>query len=59
MVGTPLLQPALSPSADTCVRAVIRLVAAESVSASLDPMFGPRDHQGLEGTVVEMVHSKS
>ena len=59
MVGTPLLQPALSPSADTCVRAVIRPVAAESVSASLDPMFGPRDHQGLEGTVVEMVHSKS
>ena len=58
MVGTPHLQPALSPSADTCVRAVIRPAAAESVSASLDPMFDPQG-QGLEGTVVEMVHSKS
>ena len=57
MVGTPLLQPAPSLSADSCVRAVIRPVAAESVFASLDPMFDPRG-QGLEGTVVEMVHSK-
>ena len=62
MVGTPLLQPPPSLSADTCVRAVIRPVAAESAFATLDLMFGPRDHRrqgGLEGTVVEMVHSKS
>ena len=59
MVGTPLLQPVPSLSADTCVRVVIRPVAAESVSASLDPMFEPRGQGGLEGTVVEMVHSKS
>ena len=59
MVGIPLLQPVPSPSADTCVRVAIRPAAAEAVFASLDPMFDPRDHQGLEGTVVEMVHSKS
>ena len=59
MVGTPLSQPAPSLSADTCVRVVIRPAAAESVSASLDLMFGPRGQGGLEGTVVEMVHSKS
>ena len=60
MIDTPLSQPAPSLSADTCVRAVIRPVAAESVSASLDLMFGPLDHRWRwEGTVVEMVHSKS
>ena len=59
MVGTPLSQPAPSLSADTCVRVVTRPAAAESVSASLDPMFDPRGQGGLEGTVVEMVHSKS
>ena len=58
MVDTPHLQPALSPSADTCVRVVIRPAAAESVSAFLALMFAPRG-QGLEGIVVEMVHSKS
>ena len=41
MVGTPCLQPAPSPSADTCVRVVTRPVAAESVFASLDLIFGP------------------
>ena len=40
------------------MRAVTRPVAAESAFASLDLMFGPRG-QGLEGTVVETVHSKS
>ena len=41
------------------MRAVTRPAAAESVFASLDPMFDPWDQGGLEGTVVEMVHSKS
>ena len=59
MVGTPLSQPAPSPSADTYVRAVTRPVAAESAFAFLDLMFGPQGQGGLEGTVVEMVHSIS
>ena len=58
-VGSPLLQPAPSPSADTCVRAVTRPAVAESAFASLDLTFGPRGQGGLEGTVVEMVHSIS
>ena len=41
------------------MHAVTRPVAAESVFATLDPMFDPRGQGGLEGTVVEMVHSKS
>ena len=57
MVGTPLLQPAPSPSADTCVHAVTRPAVAESAFVSLDLTFGPRGQGGLEGTVVEMVHS--
>ena len=40
------------------MRVVIRPAAAGSVFGSLDLMFDPRG-QGLEGTVVEMVHSKS
>ena len=57
-VDTPHLQPAPSPSSGTCVHVVTRPAAAESVFASLDLMLDPRG-QGLEGTVVEMVHSKS
>ena len=40
------------------MHAVTRPAAAESVFAFLALMFGPRG-QGLEGTVVEMVHSKT
>ena len=60
MVGTPHLQPAPSPSYCSCVRAVTRQAAAESVSASLDLMFGLRgqggyvvaDHQWLQVTLL-------
>jgi len=52
MVGTPLLQPAPSPSSDICVRAVTTPVAAESIFAFLDLLFDPWDQGGLEGTVV-------
>ena len=40
------------------MRVVTRPAAAESVFTSLDLMLDPQG-QGLEGTVVEMVHSKS
>ena len=59
MVGTPPLQPLPSLSADTCVHAVTRPAVAESVSSSLGLIFGPRGQGGLEGAVVEMVHSIS
>ena len=57
---SPLVACSLS-SSDTCVHVVTRPVAAGSDFASLDLMFGPRarGQGGLEGTVVEMVHSKS
>ena len=55
---SPLVACSLS-SSDTCVLVVTRPVAAGSDFASLDLMFGPRGQGGLEGTVVEMVHSKS
>ena len=38
---------------------VTRPAAAGSVFAFLALMFAPRGQGGLEGTVVEMVHSKS
>ena len=41
------------------MRAVTRPAVAESAFASLDLTFGPRGQGGLEGTVVEMVHSIS
>ena len=53
MVDTPPLQPVPSPSADTCMHAVTRPAAAESVSSSLDLMFALRGlQQGSEETVV-------
>ena len=52
MVGSPPLQPAPSPSADTCVHAVTRPAVAESASAFLGLMFGPQVQGGLEETVV-------
>ena len=52
MVDTPTLQPAPSLSADTCVHAATRPAAAESVSSSLDLIFGPRGQGGSEETVV-------
>ena len=55
MVGTPPLQPVPSLSADTCVHAVTRPAVAESVSSSLDLMFGPRGQGGSEETVVAAV----
>ena len=55
MVGNPLLQPALSPSSDTCVRAVTRPAAAESAFASLDLILDSQSQGGLEGTVVGAV----
>ena len=51
MVGTPHLPP--SPSADTCVRAVTRPVAAESAFASLDLTW---NQGGSEGAVVAADH---
>ena len=55
MVGTPLLQPAPSPSADTCVRVVTRPVAAESAFASLDLTLDLQGQGGLEEDVVAAV----
>ena len=55
MVGSPPLQPAPYPSADTCVRVVTRPGVAESVSSSLDLMLGRRDQGGSEETVVAAV----
>ena len=55
MVGTPLLQPVPSLSADTCVHAVTRRAVAESASASPDLTFDPRDQGGLEQAVVAAV----
>ena len=49
MVGSPHLQPAPSPSSDTCVHAVTRPTVAESASAF---QFG---EGGLEETVVDAV----
>ena len=45
MVGTPCLQPVPSLSADSCMHAVTRPAAAESVSSSLDLMFALRGLQ--------------
>ena len=55
MVDTPPLQPAPSLSADTCVHAVTRPAVAESVSSSLDLMFGPQGQEGSEEVVVAAV----
>ena len=52
MVGTPHLQPAPTPSAGTCVRAITRPVVAESVFASLDLILDSQSQGGLEEAVV-------
>ena len=52
MVGTPHLQPAPTPSAGTCARAVTRPVAAGSVFASLDLILDSQSQGGLEEAVV-------
>ena len=55
MVDSPSLQPVPSLSADTCVHAVTRSAVAESASAFLDLMFGPRDQGDSEEVVVVAV----
>ena len=55
MVGTPHLQPAPTPSSDTCARAVTRPVVAESVFASLDLILDSQSQGGSEEAVVVVV----
>ena len=55
MVGTPHLQPAPSPSSDTCARAVTRPAVAESAFASLDLILDSQSQEGSEEAVVVVV----